>query len=538
MQNLSQQTLPAGTFSAEGPTLPAFAANKTGGIGKDLSSGGAFPALEGVTISGCTIVSAISMRQNSALYLASRDAGHANVVVKLYPQNHKRNSVVLKRLSILRSPYLVPLLGFGEYQGYPFEVMPFYQEGSLEGERLPETTVKSVVLPQLVQALHQLHLAQLVHNDIKPSNLFWKKKGKGIALGDFGCLSQINAKEDVGGTLAFMAPETVYTKGKMHTAATDVCAMGLTLVALLAGQSPLADMDEKTVRRTWMQGVRCPTGIAPGFAAQLQEMLRYDTDKRTNYDKLLRWMSREKIPLADSGATAVQAYRPRARVNQRPLQFKERILLDIPELVEAAGQDWEFACFLLLQHQLSRFLLQFSEEYYQLAEKCARAFDADDGLFRLLIGIQPGKRFAWCGEQYDSLEDFARRSATKAPLRSDSAPAKFLRLGLLEVYLEKNNGTAEQLSLARDLQHRAMTDPDLAITQLLITMSAGPEFTWYGSTFRTMGDVANWLLGRNEDLDSAVEELYRAKQFEAWLDFIQCGRFIPEVKSRMREVTR
>lgn len=83
-----------------------------------------------------------------------------------------------------------------------------------------------------------------------------------------------------------------------------------------------------------------------------------------------------------------------------------------------------------------------------------------------------------------------------------------------------------------------MTDPDLAITQLLITMSAGPEFTWYGSTFRTMGDVANWLLSRNEDLDSAVEELYRAKQFEAWLDFIQCGRFIPEVKSRMREVTR
>lgn len=538
MQNLSQQTLPAGTFSAEEPTLPALAAGKAGSKGEDLAAGGEFPSLDGVTISGCTIVAVIAMRQNSALYLATRDAGHADVVVKLYPQSHRKNAAVLKRLSLVHSPYLVPLLGFGEYQGYPFEVMPFYQEGTLDGERLPEATVKGVVLPQLVQALHQLHQAQLVHNDIKPSNLFWKKKGEEIALGDFGCLSQINAREDVGGTLAFMAPETVYTKGRTHTAATDVCAMGLTLVALLAGQSPLAGMDEKTVRRTWMQGVSCPPGIAPGFSSQLREMLRYDTEKRTNYDKLLRWMNREKIALPDGDTATVRPYQPPQRRNQRPLQFKDRIILDIPELVEAAGQDWKFACFLLLQHQLSRFLLQFSEEDYRLAEKYARSFDADDGLFRLLIGIQPGQRFAWCGEQYDSLEEFARRSAEKAPLKPNSAPAKFLRLGLLEVYLKKNGGTAEQIALARDLQQRAMTDPDLAVTQLLIAMNAGPEFTWHGKTFHTLGDVADWLLSRNEDLDRAVEELYRAKQFEAWLDFIQCGRFIPEVTGRMREVTR
>lgn len=538
MQNLSQQTLPAGTFSAEEPTLPALVAGMAGGAEEELSTGGKFPMMDGVTISGCTIVSVISMRKNSALYLASRDAEHANVVVKLYPQNHKRNTAALKRLSIVRSPYLVPLLGFGEYQGYPFEVMPFYQEGTLDGERLPEATVKSVVLPQLVQALYQLHQAQLVHNDIKPSNLFWKKKGERVALGDFGCLSQINTKEDVGGTLAFMAPETVYTKGKTHTAATDICAMGLTLSALLVGQSPLTGMDEKTVRRIWMQGVRCPPGIAPSFASLLQEMLRYDTEKRTNYDKLLRWMKREKIPLADVSSTSGQPCQSRPRLNQRPLQFKDRIILDIPELVEAAGQDWAFARFLLLQHQLSRFLLQFSEKYYELAEKYARAFDADDGLFRLLIGIQPGKRFSWCGEQYESLEDFARRSAAKAPLRPDSAPARFLRLGLLGVYLKNNGGTIEQLSLAQDLQDRAMTDPDLAITQLLITMSAGPEFTWHGVTFYTLGDVAAWLLTRKDDLDRAVEELYSAKQFEAWLDFVQCGRFIPEVKSRMWEVTR
>lgn len=530
MQISAEETLPAGSFCDE-ETLPA-------GLKENRpTETGNFPDLEGTLVGEWTILSALRRGGHSALYLAKGTSGQADTVIKLYEAGHPVQQPVLRRLQLLRAPGILRLLGYGLQGEYPYEALPLLPEGSLEGRRLPEDTVVQVVLPQLEQALFQLHQAQLLHNDVKPGNLFWKTLDETVVLGDFGNVCALDSREKVGGTLAYMAPETLFSGGTVHTPASDYCAMGLTLITLLTGTSPLENLSEKQVRRAWQRGIRCQDNISPRLATLLQDLVRYDPRQRPDHEKIRRWLEREgavAVRQEKHPGTEKTTEQPRSF---RPLYFKDRVILDMHELIQAAAQDWNYAAFLLQQHQLNDFLLQFSVQYYQLCEKCARCFDADEGLFRLLQTIQPGKAFCWCGQTYRDLEDFAQKAAAAIPLPPDAAPVRFLRLGLLDFYLEKNNATAEQRRFAVDMQRRAQEDPDLAVTQLLITMSAHPEFQWHGRTFCTLADVADWLLQCEGDLDHAVEELYHARQFEAWLDFIQCGRFLPEVKNKMQEVS-
>ena len=528
MTGTSQQTLAAGTFCGE-QTLPA------GLNSKKVINSEAFPLLDGVTVDKWQILSQLHAGTHSALYLARCGDGPANTVIKLYSADYPRNEAVLKRLQLLRTPYILRLLGYGMYGKHPFEAIPFFAEGSLEGETLSEQLVVQVVLPQLAQALFHLHQAKLVHNDVKPANLFWKTRFEQLVLGDFDCVCPSDVRQQTGGTLAYMAPETLFSGGKIHTAASDYCAMGLTLLALLTGHSPLAGMSEKEVRRAWQRGISCPDTISPQLASLLQSLVRYDPARRPNHAQIERWLQNIGAHSLKNCVHTVPVSPVKEKV-LRPLRFKDRIILDTHELVQAASQDWNYTAFLLRQHQLSDFLVQFSSQNYQLCEACTQTFDPDEGLFRLLQTLEPSRTFCWCGQSYRNLEEFARLAAQQSPLKADADPVRFLRLGMLRFYLEKNGGTAEQCEFASSLQQKALEDPDFAITQLLISMNARPEFQWYGHTFCSIAELADWILHKDDGLDETIEELFHSKQFEIWLNFIQCGRFITEVKSMIHEV--
>lgn len=519
----SGQTYTPGMLRGE-PTLPAAPRCGTG-------SGDGYPRLEGQTLDRWHVVSRMLCGANSALYFA-QSGDRVDTVVKLYRHDADINRGAWRRIMMMGEPCLVPLLSCGTWEGCPYEVVPFYAGGTLEGQTLSEQTLIRVVIPQLDQAISALHRAHLLHNDIKPSNLFWKEQDRQLVLGDYDCVGGDTAQQAPGGTPAYMAPETLFSRGKVRTPASDYCSMGLTLLALLTGRSVLAELSEKERIRAWQRGILCPETVSPRLATLIQGLLRYDPKKRLGHEEVQRWLKQD----GGSGTVTVRRRRDEEEPAPfRPLHFKERLLLDLPELLDAARQDWPYATFLLRQHQLNDFLIQFDPRYYDLCERCAQTFDADEGLFRLLQTVCPGKALCWCGQMFDDLEQFAEQAAARSPLPSADPAVRFLRLGLLEFYLAQNGGTDRQREFAVNLQKLVMEDADLAVTQLLVSMSSHPEFSWHGKTFYALQDVADWLLTRRDDLDGAVEELYHARRFEAWLDFIHCGRFVPQIRNTMRE---
>src|SRR5690606_23893530 len=103
----------------------------------------------------------------------------------------------------------------------------------------------TVSLPVL-GALAVAHDREIIHRDVKPSNIFLERGPDGRSspvLLDFGIARRSDAQDEsvpgtALGTPAYMAPEIV--AGAPPTPATDLWSMGVVLYRLLSGGHPFA----------------------------------------------------------------------------------------------------------------------------------------------------------------------------------------------------------------------------------------------------------------------------------------------------------
>ena len=142
--------------------------------------------------------------------------------------------------------------------------------------RLSQLELRDVLI-RCLEILDYLHTRtpSVVHRDLKPSNIMRAPDGK-ISLVDFGGV--LDAARDRGGstivgTYGYMAPEQLH--GQV-TAATDIYALGATIVALAGGIEP-EDVPRKGLR---MDLDRHLPALEPGFRAALSAMTDPDPDKR------------------------------------------------------------------------------------------------------------------------------------------------------------------------------------------------------------------------------------------------------------------
>ncbi|MDQ3340928.1 MAG: serine/threonine protein kinase [Myxococcota bacterium] len=151
--------------------------------------------------------------------------------------------------------------------------------GRAPGENLRDLTARRRlstlelrdILIRALEVLDYLHTRTpaVVHRDIKPSNIVRAPDGK-IALVDFGGV--LEAARDRGGstivgTFGYMAPEQLHGEA---TAATDIYALGATIVSLAGGIEP-EDVPRKGLRMNLDKHL-------PALDASLRHVLTEMTD--------------------------------------------------------------------------------------------------------------------------------------------------------------------------------------------------------------------------------------------------------------------
>jgi WD40 repeat protein len=141
-------------------------------------------------------------------------------------------------------PNIVHIRDFAVQNGIPFLVMDYIPGGSLRQEhknaRLPLALIVTYV-KQVAAALQYAHDKQFIHRDVKPENMLLGKDGE-VILSDFGVavvvqhqIAGSQAKKNVGGTPAYMAPEQIYGR---PCVASDQYALGVTMYEWLCGELP------------------------------------------------------------------------------------------------------------------------------------------------------------------------------------------------------------------------------------------------------------------------------------------------------------
>jgi hypothetical protein len=155
--------------------------------------------------------------------------------------------------------------------------------GFVDGESFADALQREGPLPEkrlwpllhdAAQVLAAVHGEGVVHRDIKPANLIRRPDG-GVALVDFGGVGAVRAEagSTVVGTFGYMAPEQLYGA---QTSATDLYALGATLLHLATGKAP-----EEQPRRGLAIDVdaAAPT-LSPPLRALLGRMLSPDPQGR------------------------------------------------------------------------------------------------------------------------------------------------------------------------------------------------------------------------------------------------------------------
>lgn len=172
---------------------------------------------------------------------------------------------------------------------------------------------------QIADAMDEAHAMDLVHGDLKPSNLMLEANGK-VRILDFGLARHIDPQAtqtttlcDLQGTIAYMAPERLM--GRLPDTRGDVYALGAMLYEMLAGQRHFAHLNGLALAAAHMQATDpwpdLPDSVPPTINALVRAMTAHDPAERPRTMRDVREaigaQRGEPLPLAAPLADATPA---------------------------------------------------------------------------------------------------------------------------------------------------------------------------------------------------------------------------------------
>ncbi len=185
------------------------------------------------------------------VFLAAREPDGQEVALKLMKADLSAQDVYRRRFlheartaAEVRHENLVPILDAGEANGRPYLAARYVPGRTLEhrirsGGALALADVVRVA-EEVAAGLDALHAAELVHRDVKPSNVLLDDEGTAL-LTDFGlargpAYTVLTRPGQVVGTLHYLAPELI--RGQPATVASDVYGLGCLVFECVAGETP------------------------------------------------------------------------------------------------------------------------------------------------------------------------------------------------------------------------------------------------------------------------------------------------------------
>lgn len=208
--------------------------------------------------------------QNSRVFRAFDNYLHAELVVKEVERKRvgdpERYFTEARALHASAHPRVVPVRWAGLNDTHICIAMPLMTGGSLAQKICARPLRASEVIrigQDLCEGVAQVHIARLVHLDIKPSNVLFDTDGR-AALTDFGLALTVDAygtadARDIALFPSYLPPEIVRHRAAV-TPAADVYQIGLTLYTAANG-APLVTTQWDRVKDPWPSG---PDAIREG----------------------------------------------------------------------------------------------------------------------------------------------------------------------------------------------------------------------------------------------------------------------------------
>ena len=207
--------------------------------------------------------------------------------IKSFTARFQREAQILSKL---KSPNIISVYDFGEFDGMYYIVLEFVNGASLKelidknGAIKPGTAANYCI--QICNALELAHENNLIHRDIKPQNILLDKNGA-LKVTDFGIAkftaADITKTVNILGTAHYLSPEQA--QGKALDNRTDIYSLGVLMYEMLTADVPFRggssiDISIRHISEKPQPPSEINSSIPPGIEAVIMKCLEKNPDDR------------------------------------------------------------------------------------------------------------------------------------------------------------------------------------------------------------------------------------------------------------------
>ena len=200
----------------------------------------------------------------------------------------EREAGALRRIN---HPNIVTISDFGVIEGQPFLAMSLIDGPSLKRliaeKRVPAARDAFANMAQVADALHAMHLAGIVHRDVKPGNVLVAPDGR-MLLTDFGMAradTDLTLTESgvAVGTPLYMSPEQIRGERSKIDVRSDTYGLGATLYEALTGRPPFdTDSVADLYTRVRTERPRVPSALVNNLPPTCDAVVLKSLEKEPN----------------------------------------------------------------------------------------------------------------------------------------------------------------------------------------------------------------------------------------------------------------
>lgn len=235
-----------------------------------------------VTIPGYEINELICENAAKAVYRGCKISDGQRVLIKVLKKENPapediatftREYEITKSLDI---DGVAKVYGLDEFNGTTALILEDMGGASLKSFILSNKISLSIFLHiaiQLSKILGKLHKSNVIHKDVKPSNVLFNEETSRVVMIDFSISSRFSRKspavsnqETLEGTLAYISPEQTGRMNRDIDCRTDLYSLGITLYELLTGHTPFETTDP-------MEMVHCHLAKKPSAPVERNPMI-------------------------------------------------------------------------------------------------------------------------------------------------------------------------------------------------------------------------------------------------------------------------
>lgn len=208
---------------------------------------------------GYKIIETLSEGHKTSIYRATRELDDTNVIIKAlkneYPSEEEISSLSREYdiTSLLKMTDVIETYTFYDdayHFGIIFEDFDAISLQKVIDER-PVTTPEFFSYSlQIIDSLIKIHSRNIIHKDLKPSNILINKASGKLKLSDFGISSILGKKAGaeestiiLEGTLSNISPEQTGRMNRSIDFRSDAYSLGVTFYQLLTGRLPFLSPD-------------------------------------------------------------------------------------------------------------------------------------------------------------------------------------------------------------------------------------------------------------------------------------------------------